>query len=64
MIPSLLERLKMDPDCVVDWNFMEDSLPFECAFICPSMTRNALKYYQPRFVLMLAIQRTASIPLN
>lgn len=45
MIPSLLEKLKeVDLGCVVHWNMMEDSQTFERAFICPSMTRDALKY--------------------
>lgn len=41
----------LDPGCVVDRNAMEDSRIFERAFICPSATRDALKYYQPMICL-------------
>lgn len=48
MIPLLLDRLKeVDLGCMVDCTCMEESHTFERAFICPSMTRNALKYYHP-----------------
>lgn len=46
-IPTLLDRIKeVDTECVVDWAAGDETRVFKRAFICPSATRDALRYTQ------------------